>query len=288
MSNANVSALTISVIIPTFNRTHTLSRALDSIFKQAYAIHEIIVVDDGSQDAALDVQSKYPRVKFIQQSHLGVSAARNRGIRAATGDWIALLDSDDTWSPRKLSRQTDAIVRQPDAILCHTNELWIRNGVRVNQMKKHQKKGGHIFQHCLPLCVISPSSVLIKKTLFEEIGYFDEKLPVCEDYDLWLRICAKYPVLYLDECLIAKYGGHSDQLSRKYWGMDRFRVRALDKLIKTGAVKGNDLAAAYEMLRHKCEILMKGAAKHNNQELLDDCQTIIKQHRLEAVEVTHA
>ncbi len=100
--------------------------------------------------------------------------------------------------------------------VCHTDEIWIRNGRRVNARKKHGKKGGWIFQHCLPLCAMSPSSIMIHRDVFTALGGFDERLPACEDYDLWLRITARYPVLFTRQPLIEKYGGHDDQLSRKY------------------------------------------------------------------------
>ena len=115
-------------------------------------------------------------------------------------------------------------------------------------MKKHAKSGGHIFRQCLPLCVISPSSVMIQRSLFDEIGLFDESLPACEDYDLWLRICARHPVLFLQEPMIIKHGGHRDQLSRRYWGMDRFRIQALEKIIDAPGLSPADRIAVAEML----------------------------------------
>ncbi len=274
-----MSEPSISVIIPVFNRKDLISRALFSVLKQTFPVHEVIVIDDGSSDATGEVvQQQFPGVKWIEQNHQGVSAARNLGIQRAAGDWIALLDSDDAWVPNKLACQIEALKKAPDHPLCHTNEIWIRHGVRVNPMKKHEKKGGWIFRHCLPRCAISPSASLIKKTLFEEVGYFDETLPVCEDYDLWLRICARYPVLYLDEALTIKYGGHEDQLSRQYWGMDRFRVQALDQILMSGLVQGADQVAACQMLHRKCQLLLKGAIKHQNEDLRAYCEALLKRY----------
>jgi GT2 family glycosyltransferase len=160
----------------------------------------------------------------------------------AKHEWIAFLDSDDEWLPHKLERQCEALERHPQYRFCHTDEIWIRRGRRVNPMKKHAKHRGYIFDQCLPLCVISPSSALIHRDLFDRYGTFDPELPVCEDYDLWLRICAREPVLYVDEALLLKFGGHEDQLSQAYWGMDRFRIRALENLIRSGALDGAALA----------------------------------------------
>ncbi|MDH5378695.1 MAG: glycosyltransferase family 2 protein, partial [Gammaproteobacteria bacterium] len=187
----------ISVVIPVFNRASELQKALISVTTQSYPAEEILVVDDGS-DVAVETEfsSQFPGVRFIRQRNLGVSAARNNGIKKAGGDWIAFLDSDDEWLPHKLEAQVQALKNSPESRVCHSDEIWIRNGVRVNPMKKHKKSGGDIFLQCLPLCAMSPSSVLIHKDIFAEVGVFDETLPACEDYDLWLRICSRYNVLY--------------------------------------------------------------------------------------------
>ncbi len=255
----------ISVIIPTWNRAERLADALTSVFQQSVAVHEVIVVDDGSTDNTRDmVACRFAGVRYIYQENRGVSSARNAGIRQATGDWIALLDSDDRWLPDKLEWQQQLIRAHPGYNLCHSDELWIRNGKRVNAMKKHAKQGGRIFKHCLPLCAISPSAVLIQKNIFTDIGLFDESLPACEDYDLWLRICAVYPVLYVDRQLVIKHGGHADQLSRRYWGMDRFRIQALEKSLAAGMLEPQDHAAALAMLLEKTAILIQGAEKRHN------------------------
>lgn len=266
----------VSVIIPTHNRAHTLARALDSVLQQTLPADEIIVIDDGSTDNTAALMEEYPDVVYLRQPNAGVSHARNTGIAAARNDWLALLDSDDAWHPQKLERQVRALQPQPGYRLCHTDEIWIRNGARVNPMNKHAKRGGRIFQHCLPLCAISPSSVLLHRGLFDDTGPFDETLPACEDYDLWLRITAKYPVLYLDEPLITKYGGHADQLSRKHWGMDRFRIQALENILHRGTLNAADRRAALEMLNQKLNILLAGARKRGNHEILQ-CYTM-KRH----------
>ena len=260
-----MSKTMISVIIPTYNRAHLLPRALDSILSQSCYPNEIIVVDDGSNDdtSAL-MTSVYPEIVFIQQSNTGVSCTRNVGIKRASGDWIAFLDSDDEWFPEKLEVQMNALYKNPELKICHTNEIWIRNGKRVNPKKKHEKFGGWIFQKCLPLCCISPSSVIIHKSIFDEVGLFDDSLLVCEDYDLWLRITARNPVLYIEKPLLRKYGGHNDQLSRKYWGMDRFRIKSLEKIIYSKELSESDENAAKKMLTEKKNIFIQGAKKRGN------------------------
>ena len=115
----------------------------------------------------------------------------------------------------------------------------IRKGVRVNQMKKHEKYGGWIFEKCLDICRISPSSSMISKKIFDDIGLFDESLKVCEDYDMWLRISSKYEISYLDEPLIVKYGGHDDQLSKVKNGIEQYRIRSLEKILISSQLNEN-------------------------------------------------
>ena len=256
----------VSVVIPTYNRRGTLGRALDSVLEQTHPVHEVIVVDDGSTDGtAAWLREQYPQVHVIEQSNQGVSAARNHGIRVSSGQWLAFLDSDDAWLPKKLELQLKALDADPQMRLCHTEEIWIRNGRRVNQMKKHQKSGGWIFERCLELCCISPSSALLKREVFEELGDFDESLPACEDYDLWLRICAREPVLYLETPLINKYGGHEDQLSRLHPAMDRFRIQALEKIADSEDVDPEKRRLARLEMKKRLEILILGARKRGGE-----------------------
>ncbi len=269
----------ISVIIPTHNRGSLTCRALDSVLSQSRAADQIIVVDDGSSDDTAEIlQHRYgDRIELITQTNQGVSAARNNGIKAARGDWVALLDSDDEWLPGKLAAQQSLLSDHPGSVLCHTEEIWIRNGTRVNPMNKHRKYGGDIFEHCLKMCVMSPSSVLLQTKLARALGGFNPALPACEDYDLWLRICAQYPVLFVEQPQLKKYGGHADQLSRKHWGMDRFRVRALRSLLSTVCLTEKQYSATVEMLLLKTNLLMKGAIKHGNTELINECESILQQ-----------
>ena len=258
------SILNVSVIIPTYNRKYLLKRALHSASSQTFVPQEIIVVDDGSSDGTKDwVLERFPCVRYICQDNSGVSSARNRGIREAKGSWIAFLDSDDEWMPDKLEKQEIAINDSKEAWLCHTNEIWIRNGVRVNQMKKHQKYGGDVFENCLDICRISPSSALIKKEVFEMVGLFDESLKVCEDYDLWLRITAVLPVIFLDEQLITKYGGHSDQLSRVDNGIEQYRIKSLEKILRSKSLSADQSKSAKLHLLKKLKVFSNGLEKRN-------------------------
>ena len=258
--------MNVSVIIPTHNRAQLLERALQSVLAQAESAQEIIVVDDGSNDDTAEiVRVRFPQVQYIRQHNHGVSHARNRGIAASRGDWLAFLDSDDEWLPRKLTSQEELLAANPQYKICHTDEIWIRNGTRVNAMKKHAKAGGFIFERCLPLCVASPSSALIHRSVFDEVGLFNEDLPACEDYDLWLRICARFPVLYVNRPLIIKYGGHADQLSHRYPAMDRFRIIALENILQEN-LSPQYYRAALNMLITKIDIYLHGAIKRGKQQ----------------------
>jgi glycosyltransferase involved in cell wall biosynthesis len=270
---------TVSVIIPTFNRWETLPRALTSVHNQTRAPDQVIVVDDGSTDDTADrIAADWPNVICLRQENRGVSAARNTGIRAATGQWLAFLDSDDEWLPDKLQKQLAALAEQPLRI-CHTDEIWIRNGQRVKQPEKYRKSGGFIFQKCLPVCAIGPSTVLIHRDLFDRIGLFDESSTVCEDYDLWLRICCDTEVLYVDEALIRKYGGHADQLSTQTWGIDRFRIKALQKIIDSNRLRPDDRKAATATMLEKIDVYIAGARKRGK----DDDVAAYEQFREQAL-----
>ena len=262
MSNQTLKAdPLVSVIIPTYNRAWTLPDAIDSVLEQTYQPFELIVVDDGSSDNTSALLAGYsPRLTVIRQENAGVSAARNTGIEQATGEFLAFLDSDDRWLPQKLARQIDFFRRHPDALICQTEEIWVRNGLRVNPGKRHQKKSGDIFIPSLSLCLVSPSAVMLRRTLFDEIGNFDENLPACEDYDLWLRVSARHPVYLVDEPLIVKRGGHFDQLSRAA-GLDRFRIQALRKILQHGNLSPLRQHAAAAVLQRKCAIYAAGCRK---------------------------
>jgi len=253
--------MSITAVIPTRDRADMTERAVRSVLAQTLQPEELIVVDDGSVDGTGEhLRATFPEITILRLGGVGVSAARNHAIRAARSDWLAFLDSDDEWLPEKLEAQSAALEQEPEFSLCHCDEIWIRNGRRVNPRRRHRKAGGSLFRHCLPLCVISPSAAIIRRSLFDEVGLFDETLPACEDYDLWLRICSRWPVLYVDRPLLLKYGGHADQLS-KTEALDRYRIRALSKIITSETLGPEDREAATATLRKKIEIYLAGVKK---------------------------
>lgn len=261
----------ISVILPTYNRKQLLIRALSSVLNQNMKVDEIIVVDNDSEDGTLEfLKERFTNIVVLSEKKRGVSAARNLGIKKSSNDWIAFLDSDDEWMPEKIMIQSKLInnINNKTKII-HTNEVWLRNGRLLNQKNKHKKRGGYIFSDCLKLCCISPSSVIINKSIFKDHGLFNENLPVCEDYELWVRISSKEEIGFIPKPLVIKHGGHSDQLSRKYWGMDRFRAMALEELlIKKNKFNDFQKQIMISNLIKRIDILLKGARKRNNKNIL--------------------
>ena len=275
----------ISVVIPTYNRIALVERAIDSVLRQSIKPFDIIVVDDGSDDGTSEmIQKKYRSINLVQQQNSGVSAARNNGIKHAKGDWISLLDSDDEWTEKKLENQVNRLIKNPDYHFCHTNEIWIRNGVRVNQKKRHQKYGGYIFDKCLDICRISPSSTLFKKNILEHVGWFDTQLPVCEDYDLWLRITADYKILFVDEPLIIKYGGHTDQLSQSVEGIELFRIKSLENLLANTELSPQKRNLAITMIIKKLNIYLNGLVKRKKQTETEQVEEKIKFWKKDVIE----
>ena len=259
--NCKIEIPQVSVVIPTFNRAWCLAEAVDSVLSQEFKDFELIVVDDGSTDATPQLLQGYgDAILLLHRENGGVSAARNAGIAAARGELIAFLDSDDVWLPGKLGRQVEFFNTHAEALICQTEELWVKNGRRVNPGKRHRKRGGMIFEASLELCLVSPSAVMARRALFNQVGLFDERLPACEDYDLWLRVSCRFPVHLIETPLIVKRGGHPDQLSRA-WGLDRFRIAAILKLLEAGQLTLSQRRAAVAVLKQKCRVYAGGCRK---------------------------
>ena len=254
----------VSVIIPVFNRPELLHFAVQSVLAQSFTDYELIVVDDGSGVSLETVRElvESRSGKFVRlESNQGVSAARNAGVALSSGKYLAFLDSDDSWFPEKLARQVKFFERFSHYRLAQCREEWIRNGVLVNQKQRHAMPDGEAFERSLELCVISPSAVILERELFYEVGGFDERFRACEDYDLWLRITCRHPVGLLDEVLVRKTGGHSDQLSRLEPLLDRYRVLALLKLLAQAVLTPEQRGAVIAKLREKAAIIESGAKK---------------------------
>jgi len=272
----------VSVVIPVYNRCEPLSRALRSLQQQSFKDFEILVVDDHSTVNLRPYLEQFS-VRYMKTVGKGVSAARNTGIHASSSEFIAFLDSDDEWLPLKLEKQMEYFSLNQQHSIVHTNEIWFREGKVVKQNSRQQKFGGRLFSRCTEQCLIAPSSTLIRRALLNQVGLFDESFPVCEDFDLWLRISATEEIGFLSEPLVIKHGGHEDQLSRQYHSMDLWRVRALAKHMTNQNLNREERLALYSNLRKKCEILLKGFEKHKN--FIDQAEILQHLDSLKAVEL---
>ncbi|MFC1480364.1 glycosyltransferase family 2 protein [Candidatus Omnitrophota bacterium] len=257
-----------SVIIPTFNRRRFLEKAVDSVLGQTFTDLELIVIDDGSTDDTKQFISSYndKRLTYLYQANSGVSRARNTGLEEAKGEFVAFLDSDDYWVSEKLKKTARYIKNFPDIGIFHTEEEWYRNGVHLTQMEKHRKPSGLVYKYALPLCCISISTAAVKKDIFTRVGTFDENLEACEDYDFWLRATSRYEVKLIPEELTIKDGGRPDQLSSSIWGLDRFRIKALEKMLSSGLLTSGDYKITLKEFEKKCSIFASGAQKRNKKE----------------------
>lgn len=258
----------VSVIIPTFNRLEWLKKAVASVCAQTFRDWRLLIVDDGSNDGTeswvMELSQSHPKqIELIRNStNLGVSAARNLGIRHAESPWIAFLDSDDQWLPRKLERQLEfAKGSGLKTVLIHCDEIWQSSRGIVKQHSKHKKGGGRQFARVAEICCISPSAALIPAGTLQETGLFREDFPVCEDYELWLRICALGDIGFVDEPLVIKNGGHPDQLSRRYHSMDYWRVLALKPFLSSGYISFSERQIVRHELQRRIDILQKGYEK---------------------------
>lgn len=257
----------ISVIIPTYNRHSFLKKAVQSVLKQSFKNFELIIVDDGSDDGTKKLVQSFcdERIRYFYQKNQGVSSARNKAVIESRGDLIAFLDSDDYWKGKKLEKQLK-FMESTSSIISHTQELWYRRGKILNQKKEHRKSSGNLFAKSLEMCSISISTVMMKKSLFEIVGLFDENLPSCEDYDLWLRVTSRYPVFLLDEELTIKDGGRPDQLSHRIPMLDRFRIQSICKSLENKQLDSEQAILALNALQKKCRIYINGCRKHGREE----------------------
>jgi len=272
----------ISVVIPTYNREGLILRALDSVLAQSFRDFDVWIIDDGGNDGtgelvrARAAENPGTDIRYVHTPNRGVAAARNHGIRQSGGDWIALLDSDDEWVPEKLEKQMACLKSNQEAFLIYSDEIWIRRGVRVNPPKSYRKFGGEVFEKCLPVCMIGPSTALFKRNLFEETRGFDEEYPVCEDYDFWLRITSRYDAVLTEEALTVKYGGHSDQLSTAYKAMDYWRIRSMCRILEIRELTPGRRDAVIREIDRKGRILLQGCRKHGRTELYEEVLTMIR------------
>lgn len=263
----------VDVVIPTYNRAHVMKKAIESVLNQSYSNFILHIVDDGSTDETAEILQEYsthPKVKLYHQSNAGVSSARNLAALNSKAEWISFLDSDDEWIPTKLAEQINFLKQHPTCRFVHSEELWIRNGVKVNPKLKHQKNNNNIFVRSLDFCLISPSTVIIRRDLFVEHNGFDNNFVVCEDYDLWLKILANENIGFISTPLVKKHGGHADQLSTKFVAMDYWRIKSLVNLYKVQSLSEEKKELIKNVLLNKSELLLKSYIKYQNKKSFDE------------------
>lgn len=270
----------LDIVIPFFNRKYLIQRAIQSVQNQSFHDWKLFLIDDGSCDQARDelknkIKSKKIQYLFLDKNQ-GVSFARNYGIKQGCNPWVAFLDSDDEWLPKKLEKQMSYLKQNPETVLIHCNEIWMKHNKILNQKKKHKKHGGRIFKACTLLCCISPSATIIRRDVLENLGLFREDFPVCEDYDLWLKVTAQFDVVFLEEPLVIKHGGHKNQLSRAYPAMDYWRVKALFSHLQSTHLSLSEKKQVQKVILEKCNILLKGYKKYKNFESEKEIESYLK------------
>ena len=270
----------VSVVIPTYNRSAMVCEAIASVIAQRCAGFELIVIDDGSTDGTADELDRIARsvnaenanrmeMRVLRTENRGVAAARNTGVAMASAPLIAFLDSDDLWTPQKLEWQLAFMRSHPGLAIAQTEEIWMRDGRRLNPGMRHRKRDGDIFRDSLRTCLISPSAVIMRVALFRELGGFDERMTAAEDYDLWLRIIAAgHEVGLLSEPMVTRRAGHVGQLSATVAAIDRFRILALLKLNAADdltTLNESRRSAVCVALAEKCAIYAQGLHRRGRE-----------------------
>jgi glycosyltransferase involved in cell wall biosynthesis len=269
--DGSMQSMKVGVVIPVFNRLSRLRRAIDSVLAQADVEFELVVVDDASTRDLAEMRAVISGSGHGWISHAinqGPAAARNAGEIALSPEvkWVAFLDSDDEWLPNKLSRQVQWTKQNPQLRIFQCREQWIRNDQPAKRPRHLMEPEGEIFSDCVARCCISPSAVMLRRDLFDEVGGFDERYRVCEDYQLWLRIARGEAVGLLDEVLAIKYGGAEDQLTAMVPAFDRWRLRALLEIFPSA---GDRQDLVLSGIAEKARILERGAAKQGRAEALE-------------------
>jgi glycosyltransferase involved in cell wall biosynthesis len=222
----------VSVVIPTYNYAHYLPEAVDSVLAQSFDSVEIVVVDDGSTDKTTEVLRRFGgQVTYIRQVHRGLAVARNTGIRAARGQYIAFLDSDDLWIREKLSLQVARLdaERQVGLVYCETFLFDDATQATVGTHGDHSPHpSGRILRWLVRGNVIPSPTPVVRRDVFDRVGLFDETLSACEDWDMWIRIGRVCEIVYIDRTL-ARYRLHRSNMSRDHELLMTGGLRVLEK-----------------------------------------------------------
>jgi glycosyltransferase involved in cell wall biosynthesis len=246
----------VSIIIPAYNAETYLRETLSSALAQTYTNCEIIVVDDGSKDSTLDMLEEYgDRIRVVRQQNRGSACARNAGVAVARGHWIAFLDADDIWLSDKISKQ---IASCGDYAISHTDSVCFGEGLEHEILRSSFEPpySGHVLKQLLVINFITNSTVMVRRDVFNRFGGFDESYITCEDWALWLRICAEHEIGYLAEPVV-RYRFHRKSKSTMSRRTLNARLRILDEAFGAGGVgvelsqmRAPALASAYQVTSH--------------------------------------
>ena len=248
----------VSVIIPTCNRERFIPRSLGSVLNQSFEDYEIIIVDDCSEDNTGEIVSKYDdkRIRYIRhKKRMGGSAARNTGIRNSNGLFIAFLDDDDEWLPEKLCLQIELFIKRPELGMVCTGYFYIDDITKKVLKKFSPEKKGFIYKDLLETnCLGTTSTAMIRKECFGRVGVFDEDLPACQDWDMWLRISKMFEIDFLGQPLV-KFFIHKNRITRNIKAKIKGRKTILNKYYEdikkcNKTLSGHHFIIGYLMCHH--------------------------------------
>ena len=252
----------VSVIIPTYNRAAYLQKALQSVKEQTYQPLEIIVIDDGStDDTRIMLEGCEVQLRYIYQENKGISGARNTGIRNANGEYVAFLDSDDYWVPEKTAQQVALFKQHPEYGLVASRCASIRLDGSYRE-RNRPGRSGWILEDLFKANFIRTSAAMVKKECFENIGLFDEELKECEEYDLWLRIAAQYPMGFIDKSL-AVYVDNPEGMSTDSLTGRLYRLKVLEKQYLQNKIPANLYA---QRIANTCHYIGRHYIKRGEKE----------------------
>lgn len=285
----------VTVVVPTCNRKDFVTQALHSVFSQNYRNFEIVVVDDGSTDGTAAhllrtfgaearavelVARRNPAaltpfyhtfthqgllVRYEYHQNRGLGAARNRGIRHARGSYIAFLEAEDIWEPGHLRSQIDFLEGHRGACIARVGERPAKEGPRSRRARRGEVASGNLFAQALEQAPAGISCAVVHRSCFAECGEFDENMPACEDYDLWLRLTARFPVYYVEGPEVTRRAPRPDG-SPHAWTSDRFRVYSLEKSFQSGQLDSEQRFLVSQALVRRCERLVEGYRRQKSEE----------------------
>jgi glycosyltransferase involved in cell wall biosynthesis len=284
-----------TVVVPTCNRREMVAQALQSVLAQTYRNFELVVVDDGSTDGtpmhlmrllgaeprAVEILSRMNPaalnpffhqfvhdgipIQYQYHPNRGLGAARNRGIRHARGTYVAFLEAEDLWEPTHLQAQIAFLDGDGWARIARVGGRQAKDGTRARRSRRAEEASGWIFSQALEACPAGLSCAVVHRGCFAECGTFDENMPACDDYDLWLRLAARFPIHYVAGPEVT-HRSPRPELASHSWTWDRFRVYALEKAFQSGQLNPEQRFLVSQEIVRRCEHLVEGYRRQKSEE----------------------